>query len=106
MKTADTASISIPLRVYEGTIAELARCEVRIAELEAALRQIAAYYPLPALSAAEALTVARKAQDALFSIENVEKPGKVSRLCTCTNDRRPGQPHMKTCSQSAKDSKL
>lgn len=34
---------------------------MRIRELEAALRQIAAYYPLPALSAAEALTVARNA---------------------------------------------
>src|SRR5277367_2044521 len=38
---------------------EVAALQSRVNELEAALYKIAAYYPLPALTAAEALVVAR-----------------------------------------------
>lgn len=27
------------------------------------------------------------------------RASKIDRLCTCTYDRRPGQPHMATCSR-------
>lgn len=68
---------------------------IRIRKLETVLRNIEDHCRYR-----NDITGAQLAQDALFSIENVEKPGKVSRLCTCTNDRQPGQRHMKTCSQS------
>src|ERR1700735_1229109 len=40
MKTADTSSVSIPVRVYEGTIAEMEKRAARIHVLEAALREV------------------------------------------------------------------